>query len=166
MTRPSNRIVAVCQHVKASRSAFTRSCTYPHLRRPLLCRFPEAHSHFSPKGGPITPREYAEQHPSVSAPVISPGSDSPLLAAGLVLNSATGRMIKIGGGTYQSLLEKGFSMDREAGAMIPPSRSPDMFAGDNSTPNRPSPYQRHTRRSGTGRSPIHGSSNSSATSPY
>lgn len=130
------------------------------------CRFPEAHSRSTPKDGPCTPREFVEQHPSASAPVISPGNDSPLLAAGLVLNSATGRMIKIGGGTYQSLLEKGFSMDREAGAMIPPSRSPDLFAADQSTPGRHSPYQRHTRRNGTGRSPMHGSTNSSATSPY
>lgn len=115
---------------------------------------------------PDTLCAHGRQHPSASAPVMSPGNESPLLAAGLVLNSATGRMIKIGGGTYQSLLDKGFSLDREAGAMIPPARSPDVFESDQRTPNLVSPYQRQTRRSGAGFSPMHGSTNSSATSPY
>lgn len=102
----------------------------------------------------------------MSAPVNTPTQDSPLLADGFVKNSLTGRLIKVHGGTYQSLVEKGFTLDRESGAMLPPSQSPDMLghdtlAAEHSNARRKPSRQSTRRRSGVHGVPVRGSGNSS-----
>jgi hypothetical protein len=133
-----------------------------------LCRYVEGHSHFSPRF-PSPNSALQAQKSTMSAPVASPQQESPLLAAGLVKNSLTGRLIKIDGGTYHNLLEKGFTLDRESGAMLPPPSSPDLMGQDVVSPaltgsRRPS--RQSTRRRGPAGTPMQGSGNSSMTSPY
>lgn len=46
---------------------------------------------------------------------------SPLIQMGMVLNVQTGRTIKIGNATYNSLVLKGYEVDKVAGTITPPS---------------------------------------------
>lgn len=133
------------------------------------CRQVEAHSHFSPRH-PRTGPELHAQNSAVSAPVNTPTQDSPLLADGFVKNSLTGRLIKVHGGTYQSLVAKGFTLDRQSGSMLPPPQSPetrvhDVLTADHSSARR-RPSRQSSRRRGINGTPVRGSGNSSITSPY
>lgn len=45
---------------------------------------------------------------------------SPLVKSGIILNTATGRTIKIGGAVYNKLVEQGYSPDAARGVLTPP----------------------------------------------
>ena len=51
---------------------------------------------------------------------------SSLFGRGLIFNEETGKTIKIGKGTYQRLLEKGYKADLKNGTMTPPSAAAGM----------------------------------------
>ena len=98
--------------------------------------------------------------------------DSPLLAAGLVTNEATGRHIKVGGGTYKSLVQQGFVLDRTAGVMRSPEPQSDEARGrgspaDAAARRRQSATtrRRSTRAAADGTSPA-APAGSTATSPF
>lgn len=50
------------------------------------------------------------------------GPDSPLVLRGLILNERTGKTIKIGAATYNKLILQGYTPNRAAGVLTPPSQ--------------------------------------------
>lgn len=51
------------------------------------------------------------------------GQDSPLVRRGLIFNERTGKTIKIGAATYNKLVLEGYTPDRTAGVLTPPTTS-------------------------------------------
>lgn len=125
---------------------------------------PPVHGPRSQQSLPYSDGGPGPQHITTSAPHLNSNEDSPLLSAGLITNASTGRHIKIGGKTYEDLLEKGYRIDRSRGLMLPPIRTPDSLTMGGNHAAQPSGHtgrQRSAARNSSARR-----QSSAATSPY